>query len=259
MIKDKDIRYKYILENKENFKQGIFLNEYDINGRNRVDFALLKNGIFTGYEIKSEADNLKRFIPQLRTYLRFFDFMYLIVHKNHVDDVCRILKMYKLNKIGIIRVDDNLSFNEIQKASPNKDINKINSLIKNLKKEDLIDICKERGIIHASLSKEALINKLLGKIKFEEIMAYLIVRLKMNYIKECPCCGSNLTFKTSSIKTKNTFYKEVDIPKKIVSNVNIELKISVKINRCIECLHEFNHHGGTEISRIIKNIVETKL
>ena len=65
-INDVDIRFKYILENKEFFNEGIFLNEYDINGTSRVDFALFREGIFHGYEIKGSQDTTGRLISQLK-------------------------------------------------------------------------------------------------------------------------------------------------------------------------------------------------
>jgi len=259
MIKDKDIRYKYILENKEFFKQGIFLNEYDINCKNRIDFALFKDGTFIGYEIKSEADNLKRFIPQLRTYLRFFNFLYLIVHRKHSDEVYRLLKLYKLDKIGIILVGDDISFLEDRKALPDNSINKLNSLLRNLKNEDLINLCKVNKIKYFSNVKEALVARLIGKITIEEVLRYLTNRLTATYVSLCPHCKSNLTFKTHTLINKNISEKKVNPSKKMIKNTFWEIKISVKISRCIECGYEFNHHEGTEISRILKSTEETKL
>ena len=65
MIKDFDIRKKFILDNKNLFESGIFINEYSIVGKNVVDLCFYKNK-FYGYEIKSEADNLKKIIKSIK-------------------------------------------------------------------------------------------------------------------------------------------------------------------------------------------------
>ncbi|MBB1031267.1 sce7726 family protein [Dietzia sp. SLG310A2-38A2] len=49
----------------------------------RIDVAVV-NGSLTGFEIKSERDNLDRLPRQLQTYNRIFDYMNLVVAENHL-------------------------------------------------------------------------------------------------------------------------------------------------------------------------------
>ena len=259
MIKDKDIRLKYLLENKEFFNQGIFINEYDINGKNRVDFALFRDGYFIGYEIKSEADNLKRFIPQLKTYLKFFDYIYLIVHHKHFEEVCSVLKRYKLNKVGIVSVKDDLSFEMSREALINDKINKLYSKVRNLKQEDLLDLCKSKNLKINNLLKETLINQLIGKITLEEVSSKLTQRLKDTYVHKCPKCRSNLTFRTITKNIKETIDKKINVLENKCKITCFEVIITSKIIKCIECSHEFKHSENRVSSKKIKYIKEYKL
>ena len=259
MIKDKDIRFKYILDNKEFFRQGIFINEYDINGKNRVDFSLLKDGYFIGYEIKSEADNLKRFIPQLRTYLKFFDYIYLVVHHKHYEEVCSVLNKYKLNKVGIVSVKDDLSFETGREASLNSKINKLASMLRNLKQEDLLDLCRIKNLKINNMLKETLINQLTGKITLEEVIDRLTQRLKDSYVHICPKCRSNLTFRTITKNIKETIEKQIDVLEGKCKTTYFEIVITSKIYKCIECSHEFKHSESKQVSKKIKYVKEYKL
>ena len=146
MLKDKDIRFKFIIDNKDLFKKGIFINEYDINGKSRIDFALFHENNFYGYEIKSEADNTSRLINQLKSYLKFFDYVYLIVHNKHKKETCEILDRYKLNRVGVILVDDYVTFSKDREAKGLEKRTRLNSLIRNLKKEDLQEFINEKGL-----------------------------------------------------------------------------------------------------------------
>jgi hypothetical protein len=137
MIKDKDIRFKFIKQNKELFKSGIFINEYGINGKNVVDFALFKDDYFIGFEIKSEADNLKRLMGQLKSYLKLFDYIYLIVHEKHKEETLEFLKNYKLNRVGIYLVDNNICFTKHTEASASIPLLRTRGYINNLKKEEI--------------------------------------------------------------------------------------------------------------------------
>ena len=251
-LKDKDIRFKYILENKDFFKSGIFINEYDINGKNRVDFAILKDDKFIGFEIKSEADSLKRFIPQLRTYLKFFDFIYLVIHNSHVKEVETILDKYGLKKVGIISVDGNISFTTKREAIENNKICKVNSLIKNLKQEDLITLCENKKLKITKTYKEVLVNTLVGKISSSEALEMLRKRLKQDYLNICPKCKSSLVYKTTTKNTKT--YTEKSTVKGKLKIIYYEAIFTSKVCRCIECENEFKSLDTKCISKKIKYV-----
>lgn len=255
MIKDTDIRYKFILENKERFKKGIFLNEYDINGKNRVDFALFEKDKLIGYEIKSEADNLKRFIPQLRTYLKIFNYVYLIIHNKYLEEVQRLLNEFKLKGIGLISVSDEITFEIVREPSDNSKIFKVNSILRNLKYDTLKNKCDSLNIkLPTKTSKETLVNKLVGKIPEKEAINLLRTDL-IKSSNSCPSCKSNLVYRTSKKFSKITEKTELSLKNKSKIIKKYKITVKVKICRCLECLTEFGHNSSKEIA---KELIETK-
>ena len=112
-LKDKDIRYEFLMRNKDFFRSNVFVNEFGINSTNVVDLASFdfKNNIFYGFEIKSPSDNLDRLYKQLTSYITFFTFVYLIIASKHLHKGLEIIDNNRhLCKVGVIEVDDNLQF-----------------------------------------------------------------------------------------------------------------------------------------------------
>lgn len=59
-----------------------FVDELDLCGEVRVDVAVL-NGSFSGFELKSARDNLRRLPKQVDFYSKTLDFASLVVANNH--------------------------------------------------------------------------------------------------------------------------------------------------------------------------------
>lgn len=92
-MRDYDLRIAITSKIKEDHKgqnDTFLVNELDlaITGA-RVDLALL-NGYFTGYEIKSSQDNLKRLPSQLIAYTKIFDFLFIVTELKHLEAIKRI-------------------------------------------------------------------------------------------------------------------------------------------------------------------------
>lgn len=67
------------------------VNEMGIDkGQSRVDVAVI-NGIMHGYEIKSDLDTLDRLPRQMEYYNRAFERMTIVVSRNYVDDVKKLI------------------------------------------------------------------------------------------------------------------------------------------------------------------------
>src|SRR5665647_2133318 len=60
------------------------LDELGLAGEVRVDVAVL-NGSFSGYEIKSAKDTLRRLPKQVQVYSQILDFAVLVVADTHYD------------------------------------------------------------------------------------------------------------------------------------------------------------------------------
>lgn len=244
MIKDKDIRFKYILDNLDFFKTGIFINEYSLNKERVVDFACFKDGKFYGYEIKSEADNLIRLVGQLRKYVRFFNYVYLIIFNNHLEDTVKLLNKFKLKNVGIISVDSNLEFTEYKKALSENDNFKLRGLLENLKQENLVNLIEAKQIpVPDKISKNLLISKLTGKVNLYEVIEELNNCLINNYVYKCPKCSSSLTYKTKVVETKQIKsykFNKNNTTQKIIKNQDLVFNC----HKCIECDNIFNKTNG---------------
>lgn len=73
-------------------RRGDFYTELH-TGASQADAALLTDSKFTGYEIKSSGDTLRRFIAsQRKGYLPFFDEVWLVIDKKHLDKALEVLK-----------------------------------------------------------------------------------------------------------------------------------------------------------------------
>ena len=71
---------------------GVLLNEYSLdNNSRRVDLAVLSRDKFYGFEIKSDADSLKRLHGQSIKYLEFFDKLIVVVTSKHLKKSLEIL------------------------------------------------------------------------------------------------------------------------------------------------------------------------
>ncbi|WP_369796427.1 sce7726 family protein [Plantibacter sp. Leaf314] len=83
---DADVRFALHARLREEHRHELaatrFLDELAIAGRVRIDAAVL-NGSFSGYEIKSARDTLRRLPNQVEVYSKVLDFATLVVAQNH--------------------------------------------------------------------------------------------------------------------------------------------------------------------------------
>ena len=192
---DMDIRKAFLERNKEFFKSNVFANEFGINSTNVVDFASFdfNKNIFYGLEIKSPRDNLVRLYKQLTAYTTFFNIVYLIVHDKHLQEAMNMINSYEhFRKIGVIRLDDNLNFEEVKQASMYKPF--FDLFIRNLDMEDVRNLCESHGIPTIGYNKKQLTMRLKTRITIPQMYEGIKHKLEKYHIKKCPNCGSNLFF-----------------------------------------------------------------
>ena len=258
MIKDKDIRYKYIRDNAEFFESGMFLNEYGINGTNIVDFACLKDNIFYGYEIKSEVDNTNRLINQLKSYVGFFDCVKLIVHVKHQDKVTSILKRYNLSNVGLIVVNPDMTFTEVIDCKILKNNFRLGHLIKNISKDNLIKVARSKNIQFKKNSKYNLVNLMVGKITLSEVLDILKGQFKER-INRCSLCNSTLTINTSDTISHFEFMNKVEVDKKLVHRLKYKCVYKRKVCKCIKCNKVFKVLSSEKLNSDVLSIKTKRL
>lgn len=88
-----------------------------------ADLVVLSQDKLYAFEIKSQKDNFKRLEEQLLNYKKNFDFVYLVITKNHVKHLNKV----NLDKVGIFVIDDDIIFEE-KKAKELKEFSKADIL-----------------------------------------------------------------------------------------------------------------------------------
>ena len=106
----------------------------------RADLALA-NGRLVGFEIKSEKDNLKRWVSQMNAYLNVFDEVWLCVHGKHLEAALSITP----KNIGIIVVDNFESLTVVRFAKKHT-LNNAYDLSGLLWRDELNTLAKLHGI-----------------------------------------------------------------------------------------------------------------
>lgn len=131
---DKIIREKFVtnelIRKIRRVDNDIVFFEFSVDNK-RTDINRI-NGSSISYEIKSDRDNLNRAIEQTKTFLRVFEFVYVIssnIEKNQISEFD--------DRVGFWRVDLlNNSFKKLRNAKRNKYMNP-ESQIKLLQKKEL--------------------------------------------------------------------------------------------------------------------------
>lgn len=194
-LKDIDIRKEFIKRNLSFFKSITFVNEMGINSKNIVDVAALdfNKNIFYGFEIKSEADSLKRLPKQLSTYSTFFNIVYVVAHYKHTNGILKFMEANPFaHNIGYIEVDDNLNFKELKKATFT--LPRFDSFIRNLDLNELENICESKGNYQGWEGKSLLVDKIKRSTSMDEIYEHMKIKVERYYNRVCPNCGSSLCY-----------------------------------------------------------------
>ncbi|AOS40476.1 sce7726 family protein [Pseudomonas brassicacearum] len=128
---------------------GQFLEELELNGGQiRADLVHLQD--MHCYEIKSDADTLKRLIGQGSRYALVFDRITLVTAERHLKKAIPMLPTWW----GIMVVPENsgMAFKLIRKAKPNKR-HEPRTLATLLKRDEALHLLEERGITRGFKSK----------------------------------------------------------------------------------------------------------
>ena len=194
-LKDIDIRKEFIKRNIDFFKSITFVNEMGVNSKNIVDLAALDfdRNIFYGFEIKSEADSLKRLPKQLSTYSTFFNILYVVAHHKHTEGIMKFFEANPFTRnMGYIEVSDDLDFKELRKAT--FVLPRFDSFIRNLDIEELESICESKGQYQGWENKSLLVDKIKRSTSMDEVYEHMHTKVERYFHKKCPKCGSSLCY-----------------------------------------------------------------
>lgn len=178
------IKYN-LLKQFKNDDDLVALMEYNV-GNSRLDIGKIDKYSYA-YEIKTELDNILRLEKQISDYEKLFEYIYVVCHKKHINDVRKVIS----NKIGIIIYeinDEKVQFRKIRKAVRNRSIRKeflleaftakeYEYIIKNYLKLERVPFYKEDRIklVNRKIKKQELIEiyKKIIKLRQEKKWDYI--------------------------------------------------------------------------------------
>lgn len=85
-----------------------------------ADIVVIANDKLYAIEIKAQNDSFKRLENQLLNYKQIFDYVYVIVTKNHLDGLDKI----STNDFGVLLINEDQTFTRIRSTKKNSKISK---------------------------------------------------------------------------------------------------------------------------------------
>lgn len=110
----KNTLFNNIILKNHNLNNCLTLCEFPV-GKSMLDVAVF-NGTSTAYEIKSEKDTPKRLLQQLDDYIKSFEFVYLVTHKNFAQ---KVLNLIPPNVGVLVLSENNNDFSLLRTAKSN--------------------------------------------------------------------------------------------------------------------------------------------
>ncbi|MGY0372310.1 sce7726 family protein [Clostridium sp. JNZ J1-5] len=148
------------------------------NGYVRIDIAVI-NGLFHGYEIKSDMDTLQRLPRQSEYYSKVFDEMILITTEKYINEVEKIIPSWW----GIKYCDKNGELKIKRNGQYNSNVDSYSRLTL-LWKEELIELLSRYSDKkYKSKTKIALIDIILKEVPKDVIIDYTreIIKLRTDW------------------------------------------------------------------------------
>lgn len=168
---------EWLSATKQHSDEDVFIEELCIlEKKNRADLVHA-NGRLCGFEIKSEADTLKRWPEQREAYKKVFDEVWLCCHRKHALRASSDADP----DVGIIIVDDYGSIAVLHPAKKNKNLGPM-ELSALLWREELNNLCLENSIpvIRSEKIKEAR-QRVSASLPLDVIQKKVLSVLKARY------------------------------------------------------------------------------
>lgn len=145
-----------------------------LNGYVRIDIAVI-NGLFHGYEIKSDADTLQRLPRQVEYYNKVFDEMVLVTTPKYIDQSQEIIPSWW----GVKYYNEIKELVTVRACTSNSSVDPYARLTL-LWKDELIELfCRYCDKKYKSKTKFALINIILKEVPTDVILDYTRETIKL--------------------------------------------------------------------------------
>jgi len=167
-----ELKHDDILINELGFSNKDPLSTVDYSFR--ADLALA-NGRLVGFEIKSQKDNLKRWLSQMTAYTNVFDEIWLCSHGKHLYQALEMTEKH----IGVLAVDDSGSITVIRYAEKNTKSN-FYDLSGLLWKDELLDYALLNNVseIKSRMTKNEIRDILSKYSNLMQLKPYVLQKLK---------------------------------------------------------------------------------
>ena len=157
-----------------------FLEELTLrHGENRLDIAIV-SGIFHGFEIKSDSDNLSRLPQQVLTYNLILDQVTLVVAQCHLASALEIIPEWWGVEVANYDSKNNLRFQALRPAHNNPCV-EVFYVAELLWRDEALQFLEERGYArgYRSKSRAVLHRRIVEVAAVNEIRSYVRNRLKL--------------------------------------------------------------------------------
>lgn len=166
-------KLQQFLENKHRKDDAVFIHELRIDGASRRADLVMANGHLSGFEIKSELDNLDRLPGQLEAYSRLFEQVIVVSVSKHINKIKKITP----NHVGIWEYRDG-KFIIIKKPGKFNKLS-VESWLSHLSVNDLRKILKQENL-KISGSRSEVIERL-HSVKCKKLRSYTLELLKERF------------------------------------------------------------------------------
>ncbi|MDF7641311.1 sce7726 family protein [Bifidobacterium sp. ESL0784] len=169
------------------------LDELDICGEVRADIAVI-NGHLTGYELKSESDNLDRLPRQIEYYSKVMDYCNLVVAPNHLEQSLEMLPGFWGIYVARTSQRGNVFLRKYRSAHTNKTRVDPYSVVQFLWKDEALDVLRQYGLSKGLYNRQRsyIWERIVQNFTLSQIR--LIVRIKLkdrqNWHDESNYCNS---------------------------------------------------------------------
>lgn len=183
MLRDHDIRpalRRLVQELEADSPDCVVIEELGLNkGAVRVDVAVV-NGIMHAYEIKSDADSLRRLTKQVEYYGRCFDRVSLVLGQKHLELAEKAVPLW-WELLRVAPGGDGPEFQTVRSGQQNP-ARDARALIELLWREDTLALLEKKGAAKGvrSKSREVLWDRAAEMLGLEEIADAVRAHLKAN-------------------------------------------------------------------------------
>lgn len=170
---DQDIRDKLLEDLRSDINNLKVIDELDLINA-RADIAVIDNKYFSGYEIKSDRDSLRRLPMQIQIYGYVFDKITIVVGESKLRKVSKTIPTFWGIIVASRNVFGGITLTDVRMPRVNRKINK-RWFSKKLWRSDIVRILKTKNLYkgRSGCYKDELLGILMDNTSLRELKYYI--------------------------------------------------------------------------------------